>query len=450
MKLVYLLPFLLCASSAIAQLDRGAPLPRKGTLGAQFSVLSEAERKDLGIGKGGMRVGNVFVKGTADVAGLRSGDILMKVAGKPILAVQDIIAFVRKSNSGDIIKLEVIRDKKPVALSGKLVARPKQTGDGSFEVEYDQVVSKGKRIRVIFTHPKGNGPYPTVFLIGGIGAYSIDSEFAAMPYGNILSAVANANYATVRMDKPGQGDSEGPTYSDLLFDDELDAYIQTLKLAKTKSFVDKNRIAIFGHSMGGAFGPLVAATEPVKAICAAATMTKTWVEYCIENTRRQMFLNGAGQAAQMTQEMDEFTRVFHYLFNEKLMPKEIAKKHPELKNAVNAISADGKTYSGVGLLFFQQLSSKNLMDAWSKSDAHVLAMYGECDFITCREDHEFLAQAINTRKQGKAEFKLIPRTDHGFFEVNSQRESAQKWGQPGTPINHEAEKVLLEWLRRVL
>lgn len=60
---------------------------------------------------------------------------------------------------------------------------------------------------------------------------------------------------TLRIEKPGVGDSEGGPFAELDFTTELDIYRQALKQLKEQPEVDAEHVFIFGHSMGGAFGP---------------------------------------------------------------------------------------------------------------------------------------------------------------------------------------------------
>lgn len=437
------------ALPAFAQVERGAPLPRKPSFGAQIGPLSEDEAKAAGLpATGGAKIMRLLPGQTAEAVGLKVGDILVSIEGKKLETRALLTPTLNAIGASKPVQFEVLRDGKVIPVKGTLRERPKQKEDG-FKVVYDQVLSKGKRIRVIATHPEGKGPFPTVFLIGGIGAYSVDGDWEGVAYGTTMGPISKAGYATVRIDKPGQGDSEGPAYTELLFDDELDAYLQSLRLAKTLPFVDKEKIAIFGHSMGGAFGPILAAQEPVKAIAVNGTVTKTWVEYQLENTRRQSLLAG-GDPVALDGEMKTLAAVSHYLFNEGLSPKETKEKHPHLAAAVDAMTPDGKTMSGVGLPFFQQLAKKNLVEAWCKTDAKVLALWGENEFISTKWDHEFLADILNARKPGQAEFKILPQSDHGFKKTTSVKDSFQRWGQPGGEFNPNVVETLKEWFAKVL
>lgn len=445
MRSFSLLALIAVAACAAAQIERGQPLARKPAFGAQMAPLSAEEAKAAGV-TGGAKIVRVIPGTSAEAIKLQPDDIVTSIDGKPVEAPATIITALRGRRSGETIAWRILRGGKAVELNGALLERPKQKEAGC-EVVYDQVVSLGKRIRVMATHPEGKGPFPTVFMIGGIGAYSMDADYSGMPYGNILVTFAK-KYAIVRIDKPGQGDSEGPAYTDLLFDDELDAYRQALKLTKTYDWVDKSKIVIFGHSMGGAFGPLVAAEEHIAGLAVSGTVGKTWFEYMLDNTRRQSLLGGE-TAAQVDTEMRTMAPVFHYLFNEGLSPAEVKAQHPSLAQSVDAVIPDGKTYSGVGLAFFQQLAKKNLIEAYAKANTQVAAIYSENDFLSGGEDHALIVDAVNKMKAGTAEYVRIPESDHGFSKTSSQLDSLQHWGKGDRPFNPAIIDVLGKWLEKV-
>lgn len=441
-RIVSVISLALLATAALSQ-----ELPRRGALGLQMAPLSADEAKSLGL-KAGVKASTILPGLTAEALKLAPNDVLISLNRKAISTTADVTGVLRTMRAGENLIAVVNRGGKTVTLQAALVEKPKQKGEG-IDVVYTHVVSKGNRIRVIATHPKGAGPFPTLFVIGGIGSYSMDGEFRSVPYGNILEPISKAGYAIVRTEKPGQGDSDGPAYTDLLFNDELDAYIQSLRMVKTLPFVDKSKIAIFGHSMGGAFGPLVGAAEQVKGIASCATMYKSWIEYNLENERRQMALAGA-TGPEIDAHQVQLSQILHYTYNDQLLPAQIIKKNPKLKAAVTDTFPDGKTYSGVGLRFFQQLSLKNLPEAWAKTNCNVLSLWGEYDFISTGWDQEEIANCVNAVKPGFGEFRLLKNADHGFFNTTSFKDSMTKWGKPGNVHNPEVTSVLLEWLGRVL
>ncbi len=428
-------------------------LRRKAVFGAQVGPVSADEAKEAGIeASKGVKILRVLPGLTAERIGIVTGDIVTSLNGKPVSAANAVQVAMASLFAGDTLEIEVIRAGKRSKLSGPTSARPLQKADG-FDVHYESFVSNGKKVRLIATSPtgaqaEGKSKFPTLFLIGGIGAYSVDSDFATMPYGNIVEAFAKSGYATVRIDKPGQGDSEGPVYTDLLFDDELAAYKGGVKKAKTLSFVDAEKIVIFGHSMGGTFGPLVAQDEPIAGLIACATLAKTWTEYQLENTRRQSLLAGA-KPGEVDTEIVKLAAVTYYMFDLGWSAKEIVEKRPELAETVRGMSPDLKTFSGVGIPFFQQLAKKNLGATWDKQTCKVLMLWGENDFVSGEEDHKFVADFLNKKNPGQAKYVRIPESDHGFKKTTSFLDSFRRWASAGEK-NENVIPIMREWIESIL
>ncbi len=442
MSRLALLPFLLAlclASTAMpVQVQRGEPLPRTGFLGVQSAAVE---------GGKGVKVVRIVPGGSGETLGLKADDVLLSVNGTALTTPQQLGTVVRAIKGGDPLKVVYLRADKEAAAEGKMAGRPIPSEPG-LDVIFDQVLSQGKRIRVMITKPQGSGKFPVLFFIGGIGAYSVDGALSSSFYGKVLGPVSQAGYVTVRIDKPGQGDSEGPEYKSLGFGAEKDAYLQALRLTKTLEYVDPDRIAIFGHSMGGCFGPLVASEEPVKAIIVTGTLYKTFGEYMLENTRRQAELGGAAPDG-LDQSLRQCMAAMHYLFDEGLTPKQATDQHPETANWIKGNFPDGETYSGVGAGFWKELANTNLAKAWLGSNADVLAIYSENDFLSGRDDHERIAAAMNRKREGSGEFKLLEGSDHIWSKTTSMRDSQQKWGK-ASEFNPSIIETVLGYLKRIL
>ncbi len=435
MRSIASLGLLAIAIGASADVVRGEPLPRKG----YFGVVTVADPK-------GIKVTRLVPGGTAEAAGLKVGDVLEFLNGNKLTDNGRFVALAHDLNGGAKFELRYSRDGSESTTAGLMVARPKASESNS-DVIYDQVVSQGKRVRVIITRPKkGNGPFPTLFLIGGIGAYSVDAPFATMTYGKVIEPIADAGFVTVRIDKPGQGDSEGPAYKKLTFNAEADAYLQALRLTKSLPFVDANRVAIYGHSMGGCFAPVVASQESVKAVIANGTLFQSFTEYMLENTRRQSELSNM-PADQLDQQQKQLSAAMYWIFDRNESPASVERNHSELAAFAKQTFPDGETYSGVGLPFFRDLEHTNLALAWSKTKANALIIYGENDFLSGRTDHERIVAFLNKLRPGSAEFKLLAKTDHLFTKTTSMRDSMDRWGKGGE-FNPAIVEALLEYLTR--
>jgi pimeloyl-ACP methyl ester carboxylesterase len=122
------------------------------------------------------------------------------------------------------------------------------------------------------TRPKTTAAAPAVILISGSGPTDRDETVAGIPvFGQIARDLVAAGFAVVRYDKRGVGQSGGRVESVTIADYAEDARQVLLWLEKQKG-IDKDRIALVGHSEGAMVAMLVGARErgKVKALALIA------------------------------------------------------------------------------------------------------------------------------------------------------------------------------------
>jgi uncharacterized protein len=423
-------------------------LKRSAFLGTKLAPLSDEAREGakLGKGDGGVLVDDVFPQSSAAAAGLKKGDVIVTVDGAKAEAPAWVVDKLATRKAGDALKLELVRDGKRTTETLTLKGRPLETSD-DFDVTYGSVESKGRRLRTIVTKPRTAGKHPALFFIQGIGLYSIDNPTGAIgSYRTILDDFTRRGWVTLRVEKPGVGDSEGGPGSLVDFDVELDGYLQGLKMLKKMDAVDPTKVVIFGHSMGGVMAPLLANDEPVRGIAVYGTIGKTWIEYALENFRRQTALADVDPG-----EIDKRMRIeaayAHHLCVEKMSPRQIAEKFPELKAHVDQVAPDGISYFGRHYTFFQQLAAKELGDAWSRFGGDALAMWGKCDFVSSEGDHALIAEIVNLDHPGHGVFAPIAGADHGFARAESYRDARQRSSPP--EFNTAVLETLRAWSREL-
>lgn len=145
----------------------------------------------------------------------------------------------------------------------------------SFSNPNDEAVtipSLGFNMAGTITRPKSDKPLPAVILIAGSGAADRDETVAGIPvFGHIARDLSNAGFFVVRYDKRGVGQSGGRAESATIADYAEDARQVLLWLERRKD-VDKDRIALVGHSEGALAAMLTAGRErgKVKALALLA------------------------------------------------------------------------------------------------------------------------------------------------------------------------------------
>jgi pimeloyl-ACP methyl ester carboxylesterase len=263
----------------------------------------------------------------------------------------------------------------------------------------------------------------------------------------ILKSFSDEGWVTVRVEKPGVGDSEGGPALLVGFDEEVDIYRQTLKTLDKYDFVDRSQVYLFGHSMGGCHAPIIASEQPVKGIITYGTVSDTWLEWVIKAARIQGPLGGQTRA-EIDAEVRKTVGVYHYLYNEKRTIAWIKENHPELNDVTNQTSADGVMMGVRSIKYMQEVNDKNFCSYWTKlGKTRVLALFGEADFISLQSCQEQVATAVNAANPGMAEYKVVPVSDHGFNTARDFKDSHTKWGKPGNEFNPTIIQMMKDWIK---
>jgi len=81
------------------------------------------QRADIAARRG-VIVASVMPRGPADVAGLRRGDLLVTVAGKPVIDTTTLLNTVAMLKPGSQVPLTIVREQKPVEVKVTVGRRP--------------------------------------------------------------------------------------------------------------------------------------------------------------------------------------------------------------------------------------------------------------------------------------------------------------------------------------
>lgn len=419
-------PLLLLASLGL-QADA---LPRKPMLGIQFEPGTLKVRAAV---PGGSAEGNVL-----------PGDEITAIGEQAVTAIAQITGIMSRKATNEKVTFTIKRGTETIKKEITLKERPREVSP-DYDVIYSHVVSNGKRIRTIMTKPKKEGKFPVFMMMQGLGQFSMDYPLSGSgPYDVFLRNFAKQDFVTLRVEKPGMGDAEGGPYVETDFKTEGDVYLQALRAVKKESFVDPEKVFVFGHSMGGVFGPYVLSQEKVRGFITASTIYKTWVEYWLENLRRQMILGGS--TPEQVHEMLRAQAVLQPLiFAENWDPKKVAEAFPQYKSYIDAEYSEPGKWQGRTLEFWHQLAQLNYAELWKKTDTEILSMWGQYDYVSTEADQEMIVK-YRDPKAKPASYRRIDNANHGFSTVTSYEDAASK-ANTGSPPNMEAVTVIDDWIK---
>jgi photosystem II stability/assembly factor-like uncharacterized protein/pimeloyl-ACP methyl ester carboxylesterase len=429
------------AQPELSQREAGADqaLPRRaGALG----VLLDPQA----VGK--LMVREVVPGLPADRAGVKADDVLVAIAGQRLPARELLGEAMRSLRGGQTVPLEVKRGDATITLQLTL-SDARESVEGS-TLRYASVTHPdGYRLRTIITEPTAStrakdGKLPAFLYVQGIYCDTIDRPNAPDAVDTrIIHAMAKAGFITMRVDKPGIGDSEGPNCSEIDFTTELQGFQAALRELVSLPNVDPERIYVFGHSMGGVIAPYLSAETPVRGMMVYGTLARTWFEYQLENTRRQSELEGVSPA-EVSARVQAEARTSAMILIEKKTLGDVWERWPELRVPTQGVMYDETHMSTRHMRFFHELQDLNLADAWAKSRGAVLSIWGEFDWVTSKDDHQRIVDIVNERQAGAGSLLVMPRADHAFTKHRTIFASRTMMGQG----EWDADLItrMLEWI----
>jgi dienelactone hydrolase len=228
----------------------------------------------LGSNDSGAVIATSTVEGsTAASAGIRAGDVLETIEDTAIRKPADVIAALGKKSAGSEINIHLSRAGAPQSLSAVLKSFPAERMEHA-KVEYGSVAVEGHRLRTIVSVPDGDQKrFPAVMLIQGGSCGSIDAPigpWVAQP--GLVREIGNQGFVTMRVEKSGVGDSEGPPCSTIGYQQELAGYQAALRALMAHPAVDKNRVFLLGISLGGVFSPVLASENHLAGVVVFGTL----------------------------------------------------------------------------------------------------------------------------------------------------------------------------------
>lgn len=300
------------------------------------------------------------------------------------------------------------------------------------------------RIRLRWTLPDGDGPFPWVMYLPGYaaGSMAFHPEGTVDPLRCLLGALNEAGHATVRAEKRGFGGSGGPSAADAGFEEEHADLAAALAAVLADDRVKGERGVLFGHSLGGLHASRLAAGVPaVRGVALYGVGWLTWAEYLVVNQRRVLALSGMNPV-----EIEERVRVLQrYLARTLLGGAEPAEALDGIERWAEWLGVDerGRQHGRTGR-YWREVQSCPVAAPLLALEVPVLAMWGSSDWQSQREEHVAMVEAINAARPGMARFEEVPGADHDW-RAHATPTASMAAGWTGDFAGGVAE-ALLRWL----
>jgi pimeloyl-ACP methyl ester carboxylesterase len=359
----------------------------------------------------GLRVLAADETAAAGRAGVRAGDTLVALDGDDLYDPADLVARSRRVEAHRPVTFRVRRGEEAVELRAPAEPLRAERIDGA-DVVLGHVTVRGHRLRTIATRPRSEEPPAAILYLQGIAGASVEHPLdPEHPLFRTIAGWTRGGFATMRVERSGVGDSEGPHYRDGDFETEVDMYRAAL------AAVDAPEIFLFGQSLGGMVAPLVASDARVTGVMVFGTSAQRWHDCMVETRARQRRLAGRYDGA----EMSRWTEM-HALVCDGRTPEEVFALRPDLR-VFETSECRGAHLFGRHATFFHQLSRTDLAAAWRALDRDVLVLHGEYDWICSRAESDAVAHGVNGAHPESALHVELPRIGHDGLAHASLEES---------------------------
>lgn len=272
---------------------------------------------------------------------------------------------------------------------------------------------------------------PAVVLVGGSGPTDRDETAFGIPiFGQISNTLADAGFLVLRYDKRGVGQSGGRPESVTLADYAEDLRA-ALKYLDDRKDVDEKRIAVLGHSEGGAVAMLAASKDSrAKALVLVSTIGVTGAE-----------LN----MAQVTHAMARSTR-----------PETEKQQTLDLQRRIQTAVTTGQGWENIppqirkqaDVPWFQSFLTYD--PAKPMEDVHqpMLIVQGELDTQVAPANADRLEQLAKARKRpSPVEIVKVPGVNH--LLVPARTGEVDEYGSlAGATVSPAVTTPIVEWLKK--
>ncbi|MFO7694025.1 MAG: alpha/beta fold hydrolase [Vicinamibacterales bacterium] len=266
-----------------------------------------------------MRLRGITVPGELKVYIAPQAEILMRVtassseriqtAGRPVPATRYALTLENPGNpiqaeawidqDGRLLRFSVPAQGLDIAREDIAAVSSRVETMGRANDEQVRIPSAGFTLAATISKPEsapkppapGKAPaykLPAVVLVAGSGPVDRDETVAGIPvFAQLANSLADAGFIVVRYDKRGVGQTGGRAESATLLDYAEDVRSIVEFLRKRKD-VDRDRVALVGHSEGGLVALQAASSaksKRVKAVALLATPGTTGGELVLEQQR---------------------------------------------------------------------------------------------------------------------------------------------------------------------
>jgi len=283
---------------------------------------------------------------------------------------------------------------------------PKYANPDFFE-EKEVVIGSGDwQLPGTLTLPKEEGPFPALVLVHGSGPNDRDETIGPnKPFKDLAWGLASHNIAVLRYEKrtrvygPKIVADKTLAASFTVKQEAVDDALEAVRLLQATAGIDKKRVFVLGHSLGGMLIPRIAESGRdlgIAGFIIMAGLTRPLEDAYVKQISYIVSLDGVISGEDKKQ-IDE------------------AKAQGEKIKALKDADAASETrILNASPRYWLDLRGYNPAEAALKIDRPMLVLQGSRDYQVTTEDFENWKKSLGEKEN--ASFKLYPKLNHLFFE----------------------------------
>ena len=328
------------------------------------------------------------------------GDRLLGIDGEPIDGLDRVRNLVRCMPVGHCCVLDFDTGR----IEQTLEPLPTEPIPGG-RVELGEVDCGDCRLRAIWTFPDAAGPFPLVWLLPSANWLSEEhTQQLWHPTLKLVRALTARGFATLRVDRSGLGDSEGPPCVDTDLETELLWIREGHRQLFDHPAIDPSRWFLFGRSLGGTLVQLLAHELSPTAAAVWGATSIDWHEAMMRSARRQRTLAGTTEPALSTV-LAKRRRLAEAVLVRRERARDVLLREPDLEEVAKDFRG-GRVHGRVAR-FFQQLQARDVAADCGRYEGPMLVMRGELDWLTSMEDAASVVAAAR-----RPTFRRFEGVDH--------------------------------------
>lgn len=315
--------------------------------------------------------------------------------------------------------------------------------DVEFRNEKDSINLAGT-----LTLPKKEGKFPIVILISGSGPQDRNSFILGhKPFLLLAHELTQSGVGVFRYDERGVGESEGE-FLEATLDDFMADVKSAYVFLKTRDEVDKEKIGLLGHSLGGVIAPRLAVKEDISFLILLAAPGIDGDEMMLKQRADFLKLRGLNDK-QVEQSNEVFKNAYRFIRTNNASGEEFK---VELTQFMKDNYADAMMEKEL-MTIVEQLSSNEFLGLLRNRPSQylglvncpVLALGGSKDFqVASKENLAAIETELNKAGNPDVEIKEFEGLNHLFQECETG--DVSEYGVIEQTMSPEVIEYIIDWL----